>query len=173
MDVPRSEHKSLRDLMVKDIVEEQRKIIDSFTISSGYPFLSNFHPSTIYIEGKPYPTVEHAYQSHKTIEKESRELIRRAKSPADAKKLGRAVPLREDWDSVKISLMRDFIKKKFENPFLRHSLLSTGSSELIYGNTWNDKFWGVCKGIGQNWLGKILMEERDRIIKDSEELSNL
>jgi len=70
-----------------------RKIIDSFTLASGYAFLSNFHPSTIWVEGKSYPTVEHAYQAHKTLNEESRELIRKAKDPAIAKKLGRGVEM--------------------------------------------------------------------------------
>jgi predicted NAD-dependent protein-ADP-ribosyltransferase YbiA (DUF1768 family) len=46
---------------------------------------------------------------------------------------------------------------------LRERLLATGEAELIEGNTWNDTFWGVCKGEGQNWLGKILMEVRKEL----------
>jgi ribA/ribD-fused uncharacterized protein len=140
-----------------------RKVIDSFTAAAGYGFLSNFHPSTIYVEGKSYPTVEHAIQAHKTLDEKSRDLIRRAKTPGEAKKMGRAVLLREDWEQVKVDLMRDFVRKKFENPFLRPHLLATEDAELIEGNTWNDRFWGVCRGSGQNWLGKILMEIREEI----------
>lgn len=140
-----------------------RIIIDSFTIASGHEFLSNFYPSTIYVDGRAYKTVEHAYQAHKTLNEDSRDLIRRSSSPAEAKKLGRCVPMRPDWDEVKVSLMRDFIRKKFENPFLEPMLLQTGESQLIYGNTWNDRFWGVCRGAGENWLGKILMEVREEI----------
>ena len=140
-----------------------KKVIDSFTIAAGYPFLSNFHPSTITVEGKKYATIEHAYQSYKTLDEGSRELIRAAKSPADAKKLGRGVQLRPDWDEVKVDLMRDFVRKKFESPFLAHQLLRTGDADLVHGNTWNDRFWGVCRGTGENWLGRILMSERERI----------
>lgn len=140
-----------------------RKIIDSFTIVNGHEFLSNFHPSTIYIDGKSYKTVEHAYQAHKTLNESSRELIRLSKSPSDAKKLGRGVEIRPDWDAIKIDLMKSFIRKKFENPFLRPMLIETGDAELVYGNTWNDRFWGVCRGSGLNWLGKILMEVREEI----------
>jgi hypothetical protein len=144
-----------------------KKVIESFTLAAGYGFLSNFHPSTIFVEGKSYKTVEHAYQSHKTLDESSRDLIRRCSSPAEAKKLGRGVTIRPDWDEVKIDLMRNFIRKKFENPFLRPLLLSTGDAELVYGNTWNDKFWGVCRGSGLNWLGKILMEVRGEILLES------
>jgi N-glycosidase YbiA len=143
-----------------------KKVIDSFTTAAGYGFLSNFHPSTIYVNGKSYPTVEHAIQAHKTLDETSHDLIRRAKTPGEAKKLGRAVLLRPDWEEVKVDLMRDFVRKKFENPFLRPLLVATGDAELIEGNTWNDRFWGVCRGSGLNWLGKILMEIRGEILKN-------
>lgn len=147
-----------------------RIIIDSFTIASGHEFLSNFYPSTIYVDGKVYKTVEHAYQAHKTLSEDSRELIRRSPSPAEAKKLGRGVSMRPDWEEVKVELMRDFIRKKFDNPFLSPLLLNTGDAELVYGNSWNDKFWGVCRGAGLNWLGKILMEVREEIRRSTLEL---
>lgn len=143
-----------------------RKVIDSFTLGAGYAFLSNFHPSTITVDGKLYKTVEHAYQAHKTLDESARDLIRSAKDPSEAKKLGRSLPLRHDWEEVKVNLMRTFISKKFESPFLAHQLLSTGDSELVYGNTWNDKFWGICRGMGLNWLGKILMETRESLRRD-------
>lgn len=153
---------------------KNHKCIDSFTAAAGYAYLSNFYSSTIYVDGKPYPTVEHAYQSHKTLDENSKEIIRKSKTPAEAKKLGRALVLREDWEQVKIPLMRSFLKKKFENPFLRPLLVATGDSELVYGNTWNDKFWGICRGTGHNWLGKLLMELRDELKKDDlEEKSSL
>ena len=59
--------------------------------------------------------------------------------------------------------MRNFIHQKFQDEALRRLLLATGNAELIESNYWNDTYWGVCNGIGQNWLGKILMEERERI----------
>ena len=148
-------------------MSDKKLVIESFTTLAGYAFLSNFYPSTIYVDGKPYKTVEHAYQSYKTLDESSRDLIRRASSPAEAKKLGRALVLRPDWDVVKVDLMRSFIRKKFENPFLEPLLISTGSAELVYGNTWNDRFWGVCRGTGLNWLGKILMEVREEIVRSS------
>ena len=144
-----------------------KKIIDSFTLASGYAFLSNFHPSTIWVEGKSYPTVEHAYQAHKTLNEESRDLIRKAKDPAIAKKLGRGVEMRSDWDAVKEGLMRDFIRKKFESPFLADLLLKTGDAELVHNNNWNDRVWGVCRGAGANLLGKILMEVRQELKNSS------
>lgn len=139
----------------------KKTVIDSFRGDFG--FLSNFHEATIYVDGERYRSVEHAYQAHKTLDPLSRRLIREAKTPGEAKKLGQSVRLRDDWESVKVDLMRSFIRKKFENPFLRPLLLATGDAELIEGNTWGDRTWGVYKGEGQNLLGKLLMQVRDEI----------
>ena len=62
--------------------------------------------------------------------------------------------------------MRQLIKEKFSSPFLGHRLLSTNNSELILTNKWNDRFWGVYKGTGENWLGKILMETREELLQE-------
>jgi ribA/ribD-fused uncharacterized protein len=133
--------------------------IESFTNEFG--FLSNFYEAPIYVDGKRFASVEHAYQAHKTLDESAFNLIREAKTPGIAKKLGRAVSLRKDWDTVKYDLMLMFVRKKFENPFLRPLLLATEDAELIEGNTWNDTTWGVCRGVGQNLLGKILMQVRN------------
>jgi len=139
-------------------------IIDDFSPKLKNGFLSNFYPSTIYVDKKPFATVEHAYQAHKTLDETSIELIRKAKTPQDAKKLGRCVQLRPDWEEVKIPLMRSYLKQKFENPFLMHLLIDTGTAQLVHNNSWNDRFWGVCRGVGQNWLGRLLMEIREDLI---------
>lgn len=135
--------------------------IDRFTKESGYYFLSNFYPSTIIFEGLFYPTVEHAYQASKTCDLHVRQVIKNSKTPIEAKKLGKALQLQPDWNQVKIPIMRKLVKEKFDNPFLCHKLLDTGEAELIMNNFFNDRFWGVCRGTGENWLGKILMETRN------------
>lgn len=136
-------------------------MIDRFV--GDFAFLSNFYPSTIRYEGILYGTIEHVYQAYKTIDESERNIVRSAKTPGEAKKLGRSVTLRPDWDKIKVNLMQEFIRLKFENPLLREMLLATGEADLIEGNYWNDKFWGVCRGQGENWLGKILMEVRTDI----------
>jgi len=142
-------------------------VIDRFV--GQYSFLNNFYESSIWIDGKQYRSCEHAYQAHKTLDSGIRETVRNAKSPGEAKKLGHSFTVREDWDAVKVDLMRSFLIKKFESPFLRHKLLETRGEELVYGNTWNDRFWGVCRGSGQNMLGKLLTEIREELVKISSE----
>lgn len=56
--------------------------------------------------------------------------------------------------------MEQILRVKFSDPTLRKLLLDTGNAKLIEGNTWNDTFWGVCRGKGQNNLGLILQKLR-------------
>jgi ribA/ribD-fused uncharacterized protein len=126
-----------------------------------YRFLSNFHPSEIHYDGIIYPTVEHAYQAHKSAVPEARQGIADAKTPGDAKRMGKKVHMRANWDLIKRSIMFDLVLLKFAtHPDLRKKLLATDEAELIEGNTWGDVWWGVCNGNGRNELGKILMEVR-------------
>jgi len=147
----------------RNIFNNQNSII-GFNKKNNSEFLSNFYPSTVSFEASLYPTVEHAYQASKSLNLETRELIKKAKTPYEAKKMGKSLVLREGWDEIKIDVMRFLISEKFKNPFLRHMLLLTNEYNLINENRWNDKFWGVTNGAGQNLLGKILEEVRNQII---------
>lgn len=134
------------------------------TISSfkgTYSWLSNFAPCTVVLDNHTYPSVEHAYQAAKFSSDEKRRIIRDAPTASEAKKLSNVFrPLRKDWESVKLQVMRDLVRQKFDQEPYRTYLLETGTAELIEGNWWNDTFWGVCRGKGENHLGKILMKTR-------------
>jgi ribA/ribD-fused uncharacterized protein len=138
--------------------------IDSF--HGTYRFLSNFWYVPIEYEGLTYPSTEHAFQAAKTTVEEFRIAVRDSGGPGDAKRMGRQVPMRPDWDKMKVAVMRNILRKKFEHPALRAQLLATGDAQLIEGNTWDDYFWGVCNGQGQNWLGELLMQIRFEIVMD-------
>ena len=137
------------------------KVIDSF--SEGYDFLSNFYISPFRFGGLKYNTVEHFFQSMKAEVQVNHEEVRLAKTPGQAKKLGRQISCRKDWDEIKDHVMEVALRLKFQNKDLRNKLLSTGSTELIEGNWWGDKYWGVCQDEGQNKLGKLLMKIRDEL----------
>ena len=133
------------------------------TFAGQYRFLSNFYLSKVKYEDDIYPTVEHAYQASKTT-RGNRRSIRQAESPGHAKKFGREVPMRSDFEESKVMIMRKLVRQKFRDPTLRESLLRTGTRKLIEGNDWGDQFWGESPvGSGQNRLGLILMEIRDEI----------
>ena len=145
-------------------------MINSF--QGEHEFLSNFAASEIEFEGIVFPTVEHAFQAAKTFNHTGRVLIAAASTPGKAKRLGRSVSLRADWDEVKYSIMFQLVLQKFQLPALEEKLLATGDAILVEGNTWGDKVWGVCDGEGTNWLGQILMDVRKRIKKEKEERMN-
>lgn len=127
-----------------------------------YFFLSNFYPVEIKLDGIVYPNAETAFQAQKTLDVGERRKFSMLKNPVQAKRLGRKVKLRDDWEEVKLDIMTEIVSQKFlQHPHLIEMLLQTGDEELIEGNKWGDRFWGVCKGKGENHLGKILMKIRD------------
>ena len=128
-----------------------------------YRFLSNFWPVDVTFDGEVYPTVEHAYQAAKTMSKAARRKICLLATPGEAKRYGKKVKLRSDWEDVKIPIMRSLVRQKFSRPDLAQLLLETGDSDIIEGNTWGDTFWGTVYGVGMNHLGKILMQIRDEL----------
>ena len=127
-----------------------------------YAFLCNFYK--VYIpfvyNGVTYNTSEAAFQAAKYNGRNA-EMIHKVFArctPDEAKKLGRTIKLRNDWEEVKDGIMFDVVKAKFDaDPELKQRLLDTGDMELIEGNTWGDTYWGVCEGQGQNRLGTTLM----------------
>lgn len=140
-------------------------VIDKF--AGDYAFLSNFYPVSVKLsDDYPYSfcSVEHAYQASKTFDWAERDYFRKIDLTAgQAKKLGRQVTMRNDWEKVKLIVMGHLIWQKFDQPDLRDKLLSTGYVDLIEGNWWGDKFWGVCDGEGLNHLGKLIMKKRAQL----------
>lgn len=133
-------------------------IINSF--SGKYSFLSNFYQYPFTWNGLSAASSEHHFQAAKAVHRDEYLAILTAPTPARSKELGRRCQRREDWDEIKIGVMKSILIAKFEASMLRQMLIDTGDAELVEGNTWNDTFWGVCKGRGQNHLGKLLMEVR-------------
>ena len=144
-------------------------MIESF--SGRYNFLSNFYPAKIEHQGITYPTVEHYYLSMNVKNDQQidgkyitmidcRELIAKMPQASKVKQFGKIVKVRRDWDDVKLDIMLWGVREKFKHTDLKDLLLSTGDQELVEGNTWNDTYWGICRGDGQNNLGKILMKVR-------------
>jgi NAD+ synthase len=128
-----------------------------------YAFLSNFYDAPVEYNGLRFLNSEAAFQAQKTIDERERMQFTNLDA-SNSKRLGRAVTLRKDWEKVKIQVMYEVCYAKFtQNPRLAEKLAATGNEVLIEGNTWNDKFWGVCNGKGMNHLGKILMAIRTEL----------
>lgn len=136
-------------------------------------FLSNFFNFDVVVDEVKYKNNEAAFQAAKikslTQTDGLKGVTRKSFSelqPNEAKRLGRQVKLRIDWEDVKDSVMLECVRSKFSQEPLRQRLIDTGSEELIEGNTWNDRYWGVDlrSGSGENKLGKILMQVREELL---------
>jgi len=128
-----------------------------------YRFLSNFELGNVIYEGIKYPSSENAYQAAKSLNLEIRNQFVNI-SPNESKKLGRKIDVREDWEEVKYGIMFQIVLDKFSRNYeLGDLLIETGDKYLEETNNWKDKVWGVCDGVGKNWLGKILMDVRTQI----------
>lgn len=126
-----------------------------------YAFLSNMYecPVTVMIVDTSYTfrCAESAFQAHKCPAR-AHEFVNL--NGYEAKKLGKQVQLRPDWDKIKIDFMGKVVRAKFDqNMFLKLHLKSL-KGDIVEENTWNDTYWGVCNGVGENHLGKILMDLR-------------
>lgn len=153
-------------------------MIDTF--KDEHAFLSNFFPCDINMDLAPYhdkdlteivyPTAEHAFVAMKTLDLEQRIHIATIATPGQAKRYGRQLDLRPDWNAIRIAVMHYILQQKFyENRYLAHLLLDTRAHILVEGNTWGDQFWGmerngIGRWIGENWLGRLLMLVRSTFL---------
>lgn len=155
------------------------QVIDSFRGENEY--LSNFYTQQfqapieflndngeIETVVDTFMDVEHAFQASKTLDRDVQKVIRDAGSARKAKKLGRKAKLREDWEEIKVDVMRKFVFAKFtQHPDLKMRLLFTKDAFLVEGNNYKDVFWGVTQdGVGKNHLGKILMQVRQYFVDE-------
>jgi len=81
----------------------------------------------------------------------------------------RKLPVREDWDIIKVDIMQDFMTYKYtQNKKLKKLLLSTGSKPIVERSP-TDAIWGDGNqhkpelGPGTNLAGKLLVKIRDSI----------
>lgn len=144
-----------------------------------YRWLSNFWESPTIISGHTWKTTEHFYQAQKCADPEDFHKILELETPGQAKRAGARTKARADWDLIKTSVMRIASFSKFSQSLeLAMMLVNTGDEEIVELNHWHDNFWGQCTCdvcvdnpdvIGQNNLGKILMEVREHLFELKEE----
>jgi hypothetical protein len=145
-------------------------MIDDF--SDTYRFLSNFfilHNPIVY-NNIVYDSTEKFFQAMKSRDPVFRRLVSEAGTPGLAKRMGRQVKLRPDWDAIKLNVMAYALRKKFEDPYLRQKLIDTYPRDLVEGNWWHDNLWGSCNckkcadKVKLNYLGKLLVILRTHLI---------
>jgi ribA/ribD-fused uncharacterized protein len=132
-----------------------------------FRWLSNFATVSIAFNGLLFPSVEHAYVASKFKERATHLQIQKLATAGKAKRFGRVNKdnVRKDFDTIKLVHMESFIDEKFDNEPYKSLLLATGNTHIEEGNRWGDTYWGVCNGVGENNLGKLIMEKRAQLIK--------
>lgn len=161
------------------LIDFDNDLLDGKEITSfrgEYGFLSNFTWLTNSIEfnGYQFQSVEAAYMAAKSLYQKNNTVdihkwisycaYIHINKQSEMKKNSYQLSLNEQWDIDKIKIMHNLVSQKFNNNSdLCEKLLNTGNRLIIENNHWNDRFWGVCKGKGQNMLGRILMDVRDNI----------
>lgn len=141
---------------------------------------SQWWPAVFEAESIQFPTTEHWMMAGKARlfnDEQILDRIMQAKSPAEAKKLGRLVqnfdPVKWDEQKYEIVVQGNYLKFK-QNPLLADFLLSTGERTLVEASP-VDPVWGIGLAAdnphaenpllwkGENLLGFALMEVRDRL----------
>ena len=120
-------------------------------------FLSNMYPCEVVYNGVLFQTAEAAFQAAKCFRRAAEFAAFGKGEGRKAKSLGRKVGICPDWEQKKLRVMQEVVLAKFlQNADLMAKLEATGDARLVEGNTWGDRYWGICDGKGENHLGLIL-----------------
>ncbi len=146
---------------------------------------SNFYPCKIVIDGVEYKSSEQCFMARKAGyfgDEETQNEILNAKTPDEAKKLGRKVKGYNDWEwaNVREEIMYQIVLQKFlQNNDLqllitRKDLMNKTFVEgSPYDGVWgvkmdyrNDKIDDESNWNGTNLLGKVLCRVRDYLLRN-------
>ena len=147
-------------------LKPKNKGIYFFTEHGDWGFLSPMYQCRIIIDNIEYKSAEHYYQSMKAKNNDDKSWIRAATNGYEAKKRAHTLVSENKVvkntvdDKLKI-MRRAFLEKFVQNPNIAKKLLATGDA-LLYENSPHDLFWGMK---GENWIGRILMEIREKLSK--------
>lgn len=135
-----------------------------------YDFLNNRFGCSFVWQGIRFNNVETAFQASKCEDEAERRQFSRLSVEKAAMKGGQIMPSSK-WEEHKLKTMMSIQMAKFtQNPSLMRRLIATGDCKIINGNNKQEAYWGVdlYSWKGENNLGKILMEIRDK--KDKNEI---
>jgi len=138
--------------------------------------MSNMSHHHVNIDGVSWHTAEHAFQALRLpIGHPTRDTLNNIKSPMDAKMIinryrsdFKIIPCSDD----DLDLMRLVISSKISTNEMYHQLRDTGDKIIVEDVTkrqrGNGLFWGMANRngnwVGENWLGKIWMEQRSALL---------
>ena len=142
-------------------------------------FLSNFYRCQISFQGYKFKSLEQGYQALMAKTCQNPLIfheIMETDSPSDAKAKTKGLIKTEEWDRIKLDIMRDLLFCKFkQNRNLYFKLLNT-RPHALYECTL-DNYWGTgCRLLsvmsvegdwgGSNHLGILLMHVRDVLVSE-------
>jgi len=129
-------------------------------------WLKNTYPVLISFDGDKYKSVDEAFYAAQTPIRNERKYL---------KELGycNKLTIRGDWEDVKIEIMEQFLIQKFTKPRFKRWLIFTKDLPIEFRNKECEHFWGkcfcyTCKGIGENYLGEMIMNIRYSFQEDIE-----
>lgn len=130
--------------------------------------LSNFSAFRVRWMGEEFDTSEHAYHWMRfPAGSLHRDSVKNAKSAHEAFRFAQSFKHMqlENWDAVKVGVMRDILRAKAaQHEYVRRKLLATGE-RLLVEDSWRDPFWGWGPNRdGQNMLGKLWMDVRAELL---------
>lgn len=144
------------------IAKRKIETIDNF--NGVFDFLNNEYPCAVYLEGRLYPSVFHAFQAARSEKDHERAKIALAESLQELYELATEIEDPPEWANKRLTVMEKCLRDKFRrHRELRERLRKTGNRDLI--NTYADRstsnlFWGMVEGKGQNHLGHLLQNIR-------------
>lgn len=133
-----------------------------------FDFLSNMYLTNINYKGKLFKSVENAYQWMKCRDDKIWSEKCLTYAPHKIKIESKKLDYDKQWfDFNKLLIMEELLRIKFNDDDLMFKLLITKNQNIIEGNFWGDRFWGVDLGVnpnlGENHLGRLLMKIRDEV----------
>lgn len=144
-------------------------------------WFSNFLPfeDPLVFRGITYRTPENFYQAMKTTDVAEHLAISKM-TPSQAKRRGRAIAVRSDWEDIKVRVMDYALRHKFTRDTEAGRRLMQEKGDIVEHNTWHDNYWGICMcsgltsspyGVrnclnGQNVLGRLLMKIRQDLLQE-------
>jgi|ERR1035437_1316875 ribA/ribD-fused uncharacterized protein len=125
--------------------------------------LSAFASTPISISGVTWPSAAHFYYGQKTLDENLREEIRRSVTPVEARKLGKSLKLRPQWEEMKFDIMLVAFRAKFsQHESCKQFLLATGHKKLYEERPYKSD-WGHSNG-GRNLTGNALSTIREHLL---------
>lgn len=140
---------------------EVNNVVDVKEFRGKYAFLSNMYKCQVKVDGIVYQSAEAAYQAQKTTDIDIRHEFSKL-GPVEAKEKGRHIQALKSFNRID-AMGKVLIAKFSQNKDLLDELLKI-NGVIVEGNTWNDTYWGVCNGKGENVLGKMLSRIRDNVL---------